>query len=543
MIKGGPEMKCRLKCVSTKIFFLFFLLIQSVSADPEAVLVKDINTTYFWTGDNSPDPDLDGPSSNPGNFTNINGTVFFTATETETETYGEGFFSDIISTRFTGLWTTDGTESGTVLVHRMENNDHLELRNVNSTLMFSASTRKYGRQLWKSDGTQSGTMLVKVINPGDVRNLVVVNNKLFFTAQDSFGLGLWQSDGTENGTKRVSDINFDQPIWFNVIDNILFFTNFDIVDVLYQTEMWKSDGTEDGTIRVPEIDGARYSTTVNNSFFFYRSGVGVDGTLELWKSDKTGSDPSRVKEFLNSKGNYLTGLTTVRSKLFFFKVGGYRLWVSDGTTDGTIPLTEDLSSEGLPEILGSYNGILFFSTYREDGIELWRSDGTLEGTGLVKNTTQNRENDQLINFNSINHTFYFAIGKYSHFKDELWQTDGTNYGTKLVKEFWENEYQDSFQGVSLVTEINGLLLFAASNGYQGRELWRITNSNVTENITADFDSDNDIDKDDLTVMKTRFGQSASSSDDPYDINKDGVINVLDFRQAIKMCTRTRCATF
>lgn len=48
--------------------------------------------------------------------------------------------------------------------------------------------------------------------------------------------------------------------------------------------------------------------------------------------------------------------------------------------------------------------------------------------------------------------------------------------------------------------------------------------------------------DDLIIMRAYFSQPASGTDDLYDINTDGVINVLDFRMAALLCTRYRCET-
>lgn len=60
-------------------------------------------------------------------------------------------------------------------------------------------------------------------------------------------------------------------------------------------------------------------------------------------------------------------------------------------------------------------------------------------------------------------------------------------------------------------------------------------------VPGDADADGDVDLDDLGLMRVRFGQPAVGADDPYDLNGDGVVNVLDYRSAINLCTRPRCA--
>lgn len=54
---------------------------------------------------------------------------------------------------------------------------------------------------------------------------------------------------------------------------------------------------------------------------------------------------------------------------------------------------------------------------------------------------------------------------------------------------------------------------------------------VTVNLNGDLDFDNDIDMNDLALFKVS----------PVDVNKDGVLNSLDYRAAILLCTRPKCA--
>jgi ELWxxDGT repeat protein len=78
------------------------------------------------------------------------------------------------------------------------------LTNVNGTLFFSATTADYGTELWKSDGSLAGTQLVKDIAPATASsspaNLFRAGTSLYFTINS--GTQLWKSDGTAQGTDR-----------------------------------------------------------------------------------------------------------------------------------------------------------------------------------------------------------------------------------------------------------------------------------------------------------------------------------------------------
>src|SRR6266567_938792 len=127
-------------------------------------------------------------SSNPSGLVNVNGTLFFVASDVNDN--GE-------------LWKSDGTTVGTVLVKDIRDpytRGLSQVVNVDGTLFFSAYDG-IGYGLWKTDGTPAGTVLVKDINPSDRFNLVNVNGTLFFgTFDDVTGGKLWKSDGTAAGT-------------------------------------------------------------------------------------------------------------------------------------------------------------------------------------------------------------------------------------------------------------------------------------------------------------------------------------------------------
>jgi len=60
-------------------------------------------------------------------------------------------------------------------------------------------------------------------------------------------------------------------------------------------------------------------------------------------------------------------------------------------------------------------------------------------------------------------------------------------------------------------------------------------------LVCDADNDNDIDRNDITLIFEARGQTATGIDDPRDENGDGVITILDGRACSVQCNLARCA--
>jgi ELWxxDGT repeat protein len=89
--------------------------------------------------------------------------------------------------------------------------DNWELVRLGSTLFFRAGSSIDGHGLWKSDGTEVGTVLVREIPflaYGTPLALTPAATRLYFLGNDEdHGVEPWVSDGTPEGTYMIQDIN------------------------------------------------------------------------------------------------------------------------------------------------------------------------------------------------------------------------------------------------------------------------------------------------------------------------------------------------
>ena len=142
----------------------------------------------------------------------------------------------------TGLWSTDGTEAGTVLLSPvLEQTLELVLgiygspqwTRLGSRLLFRGWDPAHGFELWATDGTPGGTVLVRDIAPGTGSSfpdfLTPVGSEVWFAANDGVhGDELWSSDGTPGGTRLRADLvpgpGSSSPQWLTLAGANLFFS-------------------------------------------------------------------------------------------------------------------------------------------------------------------------------------------------------------------------------------------------------------------------------------------------------------------------------
>ena len=447
------------------------------------------------------------------------------------------------------LWRSDGTAAGTVMVKDIVQGSYgygccEYMTPVGDTLYFVAGGPN-DRNIWKSDGTADGT--VQVTNGTGQqwrpKALTVVGDTIFFAADDgTHGEELWKTDGTTNGTVMVKDVYngsndgvfagaIYQEAGFPVVGDIIFFVG---ADETHGMELWRSDGTANGTVIVKDIDNSSnqywanggwrtvpnsglacspWETAVGDTVYF-RASDGTNG-LELWKTDGTADGTVMLTNLYgNSSWSSNCGSSNAYNKarivgalgdtVFFtgqsVAGGGDQLWSTDGTTAGTVQLTQECSSvyntcQFVPNgVFGDLGGIFLFQGCSADsGCALWRSDGTAAGTMMVKDLDTETYTSSYWSYVDIMYpTIFGNLGFFAGKEPsiagdgtvktswDLWQTDGTTNGTVKLSAF--GSCHSNYPGCALPKYLTGVgsnLYFSQSGGYPGIELWAFDPANIS----------------------------------------------------------------
>ncbi|MEM7064441.1 MAG: ELWxxDGT repeat protein [Cyanobacteria bacterium P01_B01_bin.77] len=367
-------------------------------------LVRDI-----YTGSSPDFNGVDQPNdSEPFGFTNAGGTLFFSA---EDGTTGRELWrSDGTATGTQLVANINNSALENVLIDPIpQDSNPRELTDVNGTLFFTATNGIDGRELWISD--ENGTRMLPNINPDDSNFsrgpsfLTNVDGTLFFSADSGndqslgqSGRELWRSDGTDIGTFEVADINSfslngsarsSNPAQLTRVGNALYFS---AEDGSTGRELWISDAV--GTRRVADIfldvgSSNPEDLTDVAGVLYFTANDGANGR-ELWRINDAGNDVQPIVDNIDPETSSFSGpnsLTAVNGMLFFTVdngINGEELWRSDGTEDGTQlianinPRENDFNS---PSNLTNVNGTLFFAA--SNGVDEFNSEGIWSTNGIA----------------------------------------------------------------------------------------------------------------------------------------------------------------
>lgn len=392
------------------------------------------------------------------------------------------YFSGQTPTNSVGLWKTDGTTAGTVLIKEVSPSfssaaNYIDEGPVtsNGLFFFGASTSgSIGYSLWRSDGTAAGTFtLTGTINP---TSIIELNGFVVFMGEDAVsGNELWRSDGTVAGTYMIKDIYLGTNSgvsyldYEGVLNNKLFFS---ANDGTHGKEMWVSDGTTTGTYMVKDLcvgtcDGYFQNPIVYNNQIHYS---GYSNTLGsgIFKSSGVLNDPAKTLIM-----NWYSTPVILNSSLYFTAYNsstGYEFYKSDGTNNSLVKDIYPGTSNSFPSFVTSINNKIYFKADDgTNGTEPWISDGTTAGTYMIKDINPGSATGcYTSSFRSANNKVYF-IGQDPTYGREIWETDGTTAGTFGYDIKVGTTGADPF----INRTYNNELYLVASDGITGTELWKI----------------------------------------------------------------------
>ncbi len=242
---------------------------------------------------------------------------------------------------------------------------------------------------------------------------------------------------------------------------------------------------------------------------------------ELWKSDGTPDGTVPVKDIYPGEDGSASRLKVSGGKLFFRAFDALvddELWVTDGTTVGTVKIDINPAGSSEPDDLVDMGGVLYFSAYEPThGRELWMSDGTPGGTFIVADLKPGGDSNPTRLTTHGNRLFFSADAIFSGVP-ELCVSDGTALGTTFLQVdtspnnlksvgsllFFQAAgelYASNGTSAVLVKDINpsgssdpqdmgafgAVALFSANNGSIGQELWRSDGTSAGTYLIKDID--------------------------------------------------------
>jgi ELWxxDGT repeat protein len=438
--------------------------------------------------------------SSPDNLTAFQGKLFFRAWD-----YRSGF---------QGIWKSDGTPEGTaLLVDPAQVRANGDFMAEGDRLFFSGGYGDYDVELWVTDGSAAGTHLVRDIFPGPLPSLphllAAGNGKVLFAADDGVhGMEPWITDGTTGGTRILADLRpgpLGSLLSYNAAasgsDAVATPWGFAFVadDGTLGSELWVTNGTTAGTLPLQDTfpgpaGSSPYGLTALGGTVVFAATDPTIGT-ELWRTNGTPAGTAPLKDvWPGTSSSRPLQLTAVGSRVLFRAadgVHGEELWATDGTAAGTAMVREIV-----PGAAGAFSppfaGVgdygftrlgdrLFFFAFQDGAPALWQSDGTAAGTQPVPSPDPNVGWPQPSGvsrlfdaYGAAGGQFFFRAGTYG---EEIWVADGTPAGSRQARGIALPTSAFAVYNALPITfgTLAGLgdkLLFQASDGHTGLELWR-----------------------------------------------------------------------
>nr|HPO15538.1 Ig-like domain-containing protein [Candidatus Hydrogenedentota bacterium] len=411
-------------------------------------------------------------------------------------------------------WRSDGTEAGTALIKDIypgSNSSWAEnFMAVNGVLVFTARDSDDNYAIYRTDGTETGTY--SIINEDINEPFVHVNDFLVSgewltdgTVEGSHKIGQvpgiykLYSGSMLNGYYYVPAITYPET---ECADLLKIDLNTDECTKVYEFE---GNGVTKGIRSVSSALGLLFITAKDDTH-----------GAEPWVSDGTREGTHLLKNIMPDDGGINIGsdpyiITEINGLVYFSaheNIYGYEPWVTDGTESGTRLLknintdpTSLLSGHSIPEGFMPFRNYCVFSAKIGNGNEwaerIFLSDGTTEGTIQLTEFAAEKV--------AIVHDMLY-IGEYNDTGIwHLWKSDGTPEGTVWAS---DTELHGKLQGPE-IQHIGGLLYFNSYSVSDVRELWAM---NIPPAVTDIVPIDPNPTNADAVQFEVRFDEAVSGVD-------------------------------
>ena len=365
-----------------------------------------------------------------------------------------------------GLWSTDGTPEGTVLLGGVQESLDSESRVVATPSHIFFTSGETGEDLWVTQGTPKSTRRLADFAPvscsfppevtcdvPDVNSIAAFGDAVYFeTHRSGHGAEIWRSDGTRPGTRPLIELPAAAGDAFG-LQRIGGRWIFLAVDRGLPAVLWTVDddfaqaapltGCDGGC---PEFTGSLADPGPATWLF---TGKDPAHGAEPWITDGTGAGTRRLADacpgecsgvrpvyFLKDAFPGPAGRTWLRvypKEGTFYETAGDELWVTDGTPAGTHRVAGHFSD------VGFVGGAAVFGALRpgNPAYELWRADGTRSRRIAVLRRFAQGSNPSFAPFQDG--VLLLADPGTGDFR--LWRSDGTPEGTLPLQSFEQGKTQ------------------------------------------------------------------------------------------------------
>jgi ELWxxDGT repeat protein len=293
----------------------------------------------------------------------------------------------------------------------------------------------------------------------DLQPEITFDGALYCSRKNQDGLGeLWKTDSTPSGTELLERTGSTQiPTNLTVFNDSLVY--------MVGAQLWTTSGAPGAARMVKDLDPGA-SSDVNSSLdvagtrlYVEVSAGGPDGGL--WVTDGTSDGtvhlPTAAESFLTTVGQTL-----------YFQDSTDNLWQTDGTAAGSVLLRGENDVNAPAGVAGAAVVFLTRPSGNTPAAGLWGIDPATGAISEIASFPPDQYSAAQLG-TTVDGEFYFAISKSASagFGAEIWKTDGTPGGTSLVKAF-------DLEVTSLIPDADGSLFIVtiASVVQDDATLWR-----------------------------------------------------------------------